>query len=147
MIYDYGTELYVPCAFALVNGKSEYIYSQIPDAVEYIKCLLVHEEVLDTFWLYFQKTWLVRFPSKVWNTFDISKSDIMNRTNNALERYNRRMNDFFANAHPNLVSFPKIIRDEFKYYEERCTEIHQNSSGIIFRQVTLEKNDLRSEFN
>lgn len=228
MIYDLGTELYVPCAFALVTGKSEYIYCelfhqlimimeynwmpkiittdfekalisavkqefpdtkilgcyfhlkqalhrklkkyhistsnltvilqkielltiipshQIPKAIDYIKSLLVHEEAVDTFWSYFEKTWLVRFPSNVWNNFDISQSDLMNRTNNGLERYNRRMNDFFANAHPNLCSFAEIIRDEFKYYDQRCAEIRQNCSGINYHQVLSENNDLVNEFN
>ena len=71
----------------------------------------------------------------------------MNHTNNALERYNRRMNDFFANAHPNICSFAEVIRDEFKFYEERCSEIRQNSSGVLFREPELNTNTLLSDFN
>ncbi|KAF0991464.1 hypothetical protein HZS_1570 [Henneguya salminicola] len=29
MKYDCGTELYIPCAFALVSGKNEYIYREL----------------------------------------------------------------------------------------------------------------------
>ncbi|KAF0989350.1 hypothetical protein HZS_1347 [Henneguya salminicola] len=42
--------------------------------------------------------------------------EISGLTNNALERYNRRLNDFFVNSHPNLASFVSIIKNEFLLY-------------------------------
>ncbi|KAF1740263.1 hypothetical protein MXB_4367 [Myxobolus squamalis] len=49
--------------------------------------------------------------------------NIAGRTKSALERYNRRIVDNFANAHLNLASFISSIRTEFLYYSERSTEI------------------------
>ncbi|KAF1740600.1 hypothetical protein MXB_2820, partial [Myxobolus squamalis] len=46
-------------------------------------------------------------------------------TNNALERYNRRIGKNFANAYPNLPSFISTIRTEFLYYSERSSENRQ----------------------
>ncbi|KAF0985614.1 hypothetical protein HZS_4522, partial [Henneguya salminicola] len=76
---------------------------EIPTVLRYISTLTVLQPELTSFW---------------------------KRTNNALERYNRRIGENFANAHPNLASFISIIRTEFLYYSERCAEIRQNSSGI-----------------
>lgn len=64
--------------------------NQISMAIEYIKTKLVHEESVDNFWIYFERTWLVRFPPSIWNTSEIPQLDLINRTNNGLERYNRR---------------------------------------------------------
>ncbi|KAF0987914.1 hypothetical protein HZS_3622 [Henneguya salminicola] len=77
--------------------------------------LLTHEDAVDSFWLYFERTGLVRFPPNVWKSSETPQLDFKNRTNNVLERYNIRLNDFVANAHRNIFSFAKIIRDEFKY--------------------------------
>lgn len=228
MIYDCGTELYVPCAFGLVTGKNEHIYCElfhqlimlmeyswmprvittdfeqalisaikqefpeskisgcyfhlkqalqrklkkykvsgsnsivilekvelltlvpaheILSAIQYIKTLTTNEDNVNMFWLYFERTWLSRFPPNVWNTFDIPESDFKNRTNNALERYNRRLNDFFVNAHPNICSFAEIIKSEFEYYEGRCKEIRQNSSGILFKTKESQQKTVLKEYN
>ncbi|KAF0989678.1 hypothetical protein HZS_1549 [Henneguya salminicola] len=169
MTYDCETELYVPCAFALVGEKNEYIYCKLvhqliiinfcvkPEFQEskilgdyfHLKqalqklnfsqsspptrfLLLTHEDAVDKFWQYFERTRPVRFPHNAWNSSEIPQLEIKNRTNNVLERYNKRLSDFFANALRNICSFAEIIRDEFKYYEETCVEIRQNSNGIVF---------------
>ena len=36
--------------------------------------------------------------------------DIRNRTNNALERFNRTLNTEFGNAHHNMFHFVKVIK-------------------------------------
>ena len=57
-----------------------------------------------------------RFPSAIWNISEISEEDLAGRTNNPLERYNRRLNSLFPNAHPRLIQFVTIIKDEDEHY-------------------------------
>ncbi|KAF0989994.1 hypothetical protein HZS_3199 [Henneguya salminicola] len=46
--------------------------------------------------------------------------------------YNRRLNDFFANAHPSICSFVEIIKNGFLYFEERYAEVRLNSYSVAF---------------
>ncbi|KAF0987250.1 hypothetical protein HZS_4401 [Henneguya salminicola] len=52
---------------------------------------------------------------------------------------NSELTENFANAHPNLAAFVEVIRKEFKYYEERITEIRQYGSGIRYEFPEKEK--------
>ncbi|KAF0985826.1 hypothetical protein HZS_3842 [Henneguya salminicola] len=69
----------------------------------------------------------------LWNISNINDNNIAGRSKNALERHTRRIGENFANANPNLASFISIIRTEFLYYSERCAEIRQNFSGIVYQ--------------
>lgn len=59
----------------------------------------------------------------------------------ALERYNRRMNEHFSNAHPNIFAFIDVLRNEFEFYEEKLLEIRQNSSGIVYKTPKINQNE------
>ncbi|KAG2953905.1 hypothetical protein PC118_g7077 [Phytophthora cactorum] len=50
------------------------------------------------FWRYFYPTWIVRFPSNLWNVEPYT-NDLISRTNNPLERFNREMNAAFPAPH------------------------------------------------
>ncbi|KAF0991467.1 hypothetical protein HZS_1573 [Henneguya salminicola] len=95
----------------------------------------------------YKKTFLVRFPPNVWNSSKIPHIDIKNRRNNSLERYNRRLYDFFASSFTNICSLAEMILDEFKYYEERCAEIRQNFSGIVLHPIPSVQTTILTEFN
>ncbi|KAF1741458.1 hypothetical protein MXB_4057, partial [Myxobolus squamalis] len=41
----------------------------------------------------FQKSWFIRFDLSLWNISEINCVKMVNITNNAVERYNRRIND------------------------------------------------------
>lgn len=71
----------------------------------------------DRFWLYFRKTWIGKLGPDLWNMHAVVDYQIPGRTNNALERYNRRLNDQFACPHPKLLAFVKVIEEEFNYYK------------------------------
>ena len=60
------------------------------------------------FWGYFERTWIQRFPPKFWNVFGIRR-DIIARTNNPLERFNRELNAAFGTPHPSLPRFVQTI--------------------------------------
>ncbi|KAF0985423.1 hypothetical protein HZS_8093 [Henneguya salminicola] len=72
-------------------------------------------------------------PPSLWNISAGIETGRRNRTNNALERYNRRLNHLLANSHEIIPSFVEIIRDEFLYFEERQAEVRLNSHRGVFR--------------
>ena len=43
-------------------------------------------------------------------TYENSEFTLINRTNNPLERFNRKMNDSFPTPHPTKTSFVETIR-------------------------------------
>ena len=57
-----------------------------------------------------------QFPPAIWKISEISEGSLADRTNNPLERYNRRLNSPFPNAHPRLIQFVTIIKDEDDNY-------------------------------
>jgi hypothetical protein len=68
------------------------------------------------FWAYFRDTWMKRFPPALWRVNTKEDEVLAGRTNNCLERYNRRLGDKFLNSHPNIFSFIDAIKEEEQYY-------------------------------
>jgi hypothetical protein len=89
--------------------------NEILAAVEYAKAKLADDARLTPFWHYFVQTWCMKFPPTLWTYSSMSQS-IRNRTNNPLERYNRRLNERFPCRHPNIFAFLDVIKDEARYY-------------------------------
>ncbi|KAF0990418.1 hypothetical protein HZS_7382 [Henneguya salminicola] len=108
--------------------------NEISLGIEYIKIKTINEYDAILFWTYFQNAWIKKYNPTLWTLCNIEDMEIFGRTNNALERYNRRLNDFFVNSHPNLASFVSIIKNEFLYHSELCKQIRQDSSNIHFGQ-------------
>ena len=50
----------------------------------------------------------------VWNVHGMDEADIqlVARTSNGLERYNRELNESFPNSHPNLVVFASTLKEK-----------------------------------
>lgn len=115
-------------------------------AIQFIKTLTNDEENLSLFWDYFHNTWVKRFDPILWNFSNTDDLDIVGRTNNALERYNRRLGDHFFNAHPNICMFISVIKNEFLYYSEKCKEIRQNFSGIRYQAQRFLKPDVEKSY-
>ncbi|OWY90517.1 hypothetical protein PHMEG_00041328, partial [Phytophthora megakarya] len=63
------------------------------------------------FWKYFKKIWIHKFKPEWWNINGI-REDIVNRTNNPLERYNRTLNSAFSVAHPDIIRFISVIEEQ-----------------------------------
>ncbi|KAG3118397.1 hypothetical protein PI125_g2926 [Phytophthora idaei] len=63
------------------------------------------------FWKYFEKTWIEKFKPEWWNVSGL-RQDLVNRTNNPLERYNRSLNEAFSVAHPNVTRFIGVIEEQ-----------------------------------
>ena len=64
------------------------------------------------FWAYFMKVWIKGYDFEYWNISTILKKkiNITNRTNNALENFNKQLNSYFINPHPNIFAFIKGIK-------------------------------------
>lgn len=228
LVYDRGSQLYVPCVYSLQTSKSEYMYCTIlhelvalskytwmPSSITIdfekglvnackhefpesylIGCyfhlkqalhrklkklnpnqpkiyeLLTHIELLtilpieeiekgiqfikfktdpesiifNRFWNYFTKTWIGRYGAKLWNISQVNDEILVGRTNNALERYNRRFGEIFMNAHPNITAFVMAIRSEFEFYSERCEQIRKSGETIRFDAGNFVKTSIDAEY-
>ncbi|KAJ0394296.1 hypothetical protein P43SY_007760 [Pythium insidiosum] len=67
------------------------------------------------FWAYFRHTWLKLLPPSLWNISGIRR-DIVARTNNPLERFNRQLNAGFSSPHPSIAQFVYAIDDISRRY-------------------------------
>ena len=74
---------------------------------------------------------------KTWNISHLQQDDhvALLRTNNALERYNRRLNDKFRTPHPALPKFITTLEEESRYQVQ-----HQNDArrGIVVAPTTTQ---------
>jgi hypothetical protein len=79
-------------------------------------------DVFHQFKDYFFAYWMPKF--HYWNisrfNYDLR---YFKRTNNALERYNRRLNSKFPNAHPTIVQFAATLRKEECYFTQYIRSI------------------------
>ena len=68
-----------------------------------------------------------------WNIMGYDKKyyDIQNRTNNALERYNCRMNDMFSSPHPALLHFVDTIEVEARSQVTKLDNIRNGHQGVV----------------
>lgn len=91
-----------------------------------------HEVALNSFWAYFIRTWMTTYQVSYWNVFRFIVDDddeglpptfIINRTNNPLERYNRRLNDLFRNPHPRIAQFVDVLRTEADHQLKKLERI------------------------
>ncbi|KAE8979602.1 hypothetical protein PR003_g22901 [Phytophthora rubi] len=66
------------------------------------------------FWQYFANTWLVTYSPELWNIYGVQRN-IVNRTNNPLERFHRELNARMK-AHPTLKRFVRVIEEIAREY-------------------------------
>lgn len=68
----------------------------------------------ERFWKYFESQWMKQCGPHVWNLYhllnDPTKQEVLlNRTNNPLERFNRKLNEHFPHAHPSMPMFVETL--------------------------------------
>ncbi|KAF0991530.1 hypothetical protein HZS_4309 [Henneguya salminicola] len=107
--------IYCPSNFEILTILE---ISEVIDGINYIKPLLIRDESFETFWNYFAKIWLKRFPLSLWNINSYGVYYLAGRTKKCLERYYRRIGDFFLNTHINLAAFISVIKTEFDFYSD-----------------------------
>eukprot|EP00732_Lithocolla_globosa_P002794 Lithocolla_globosa_v1_NODE_1957_length_2240_cov_8.177117.p1 type:complete len:507 gc:universal NODE_1957_length_2240_cov_8.177117:586-2106(+) len=77
----------------------------------------------NTFWAYFERTWMTEFAFDTWNVSGLDLDDVLNRTSGALENFNRKLGGRFPTHHPNLFSFVEVIKAVSDEYVRLLTEI------------------------
>ena len=117
----------IPCVQHVIKEETNECNKFIIDSEKKDKEFEKYDEkTWNEFWKYFAKFWLSSddFVSK-WNTCDENnKCKIsQNRTNNALERYNRVLNETFGDSHPSLIKFVTTLEKEELYKVQEVEEI------------------------
>lgn len=93
-----------------------------------------HVEKFNTFWKYFKDTWMNQYDPCVWNVYDsLHNSDtmdsrILNRTNNPLERFNRKLKSNFPARVPTMVQFVTAIKKMSNEYVDQIGRIQRGTS-------------------
>ena len=98
------------------------------------------------FWGYFERIWGKSFPSQLWNVHSIDSLQlgfgflpVVNRTNNPVERYNKKLNCSMP-SHPSIVVFVQSIRthaieayNDYEYCRTNRTKspVHQGLTTYL----------------
>ena len=96
--------------FGRTNGNSK---GKVPTSrIAYVKSIVTEMDLskrdqvkMNKFWQYFQKTWLPLM--KFWNVLDKFDGHVklLVRTNNGIERYNKKLNSLFNTNMSSLLNF------------------------------------------
>lgn len=94
---------------------------------------------------YFKKVWLKKFPFELWNINFKGNKKLITRTNNPLERYNRRLNEQFSTSHPNILKFVYILKNEEEFYSKLSRGIRSGNirpenerKGFVIPKIPLD---------
>jgi hypothetical protein len=95
----------------------------------------VEKEGWNKFWEYFNYQWVPIIPN--WNVKldDGSIIPFVNRTNNALERYNRTFNNLFLKK-PTLLEFVRVVEQESRRQAHKLQDIRMG------RSIEIERNSV-----
>lgn len=106
--------------------------NEIENGISYLEEIVFREnETMKKFMEYFRNTWITKYEPGVWNMTNKDVSKLVARSNNPIERYNRRLNDKFAASHSNINNFIEVIRAEENDYSSTMRGIR---TGKIPRQ-------------
>ena len=77
--------------------------------------------LFEEFWILFEKTWNDDYDPEIWNVHRVLEmndytSIMINRTNNPLESFNAKLNSKLCTAHPKMINFIDIIKDQSNTY-------------------------------
>jgi hypothetical protein len=113
-------------------------HKELPLAIQYLReKLQLFSCEWSRFWVYFEKTWQNRFPPKYWNVSEHHAHSIQGRTNNCIERYNRRLGEKFACPHPKLLQFVQVLRSKAEYYIDYLARCRNGQENIVFEDRTF----------
>jgi hypothetical protein len=100
----------------MLDSLTSVDFSSIPKILRDI-CYHVsagaHDNKWSQFIRYFTNTWMTKFDFELWNVskHTMNENDLVSRTNNALENFNRKLNSEFASPHPNIFHFIDVIKE------------------------------------
>lgn len=96
-------------------------------------------EKWEKFWQYFERQWMPILSS--WNVAHLENDgecyDVINRTNNGLERYNRHYNGLFLTK-PDLFQFVRILQQETRNQVQKIDDVRKGRRKEVERdEVTI----------
>jgi hypothetical protein len=120
----------------MVDRLTSVKQESIPQAIANIRAETDEREQAgkwDEFYRYFFSVWMRQFDFDTWNTSAPERRgiDADNQTNNALENFNRVLNDEFASPHPNLFNFIDVIRGTSERKVRMINEIKAGNARIF----------------
>ncbi|ETI44943.1 hypothetical protein F443_10387 [Phytophthora nicotianae P1569] len=86
---------------------------------------------------YFRRTWMEQYDVEVWNVAGLD-NELVARTNNPLERFNRELNSRFPSPRPSMATFVGVIKTLSSEYVHRLADVPR---GRV-RRTTREKIEL-----
>lgn len=98
-------------------------------------------EKWNTFWKYFVREWM-QSPRyvKTWNIHDENQEylDLYNRTNNGLERYNRKLGEIFPSPHPSMIEFVVKLEEEGRRVVQKLDDIRAGKiNAPVHQELTV----------
>ncbi|KAF0986011.1 hypothetical protein HZS_4183 [Henneguya salminicola] len=113
MGFDQETDMHLSIVYGLMQDKSDWT-NKIEKTLTILRKNIKESDKSkwNSFYKYFRVTWMKRFEIRTWNRSNAKDEniEIINRTNNALENYNRRLNEAFPISHPNFYVFINTIK-------------------------------------
>lgn len=107
------------------------IPSELDMAINFIKSQRGFASAgFDLFWSYFSRAWILEHDPSLWNVGSIEDGSIVGQTNNALERYNRRIAEMLIAGHPSLSCFITILQKEVLCYFTRLENMRKGIDSI-----------------
>jgi hypothetical protein len=113
----------------------------ISKGIPYIQSKLTsygNDVLLKKFWAYFVKIWCKTYSITDWSIYHLlgpsMKGELINRTNNPLERYNRVLKSKFTSAHPSMITFVEVIK------KLQC-DLVQHLKDIMMQKAEPEAHD------
>ena len=89
------------------------------------------------FWRYFINTWTKTYDPTTWNYYGLDDESILvNRTNNPLERYNRRLKEQLGH-HPSMMNFIAGIKLEAQHFLEELQLISSRKKSAPERMEII----------
>ncbi|RAW22672.1 hypothetical protein PC110_g20890 [Phytophthora cactorum] len=74
------------------------------------------------FWDCFRRTWMEKYGVEVWNVAGLD-NELIARTNNPLERFNRELNSRFPSPRPSMATFVDVIKTLSSEYVQRLADV------------------------
>jgi len=99
------------------------------------------------FFAYFKNTWLKVYTPKLWNINYLSNhmnNEFITRTNNYLERYNRKLNENLA-THGNIVPMLEFFKKEHMFYRSLIASARDGDSEKYPIEIPVTEDPILTE--
>ncbi|POM65201.1 Hypothetical protein PHPALM_19123 [Phytophthora palmivora] len=120
------------CLIGMTQGVLDTVTVIEHEQVE--RALTYSVEKWKQFWSYFERTWLKQYSIEVWNVYGLD-NELVARTNNPLERFNRELNSRFPTPHPSMTTFVTVIKTISQEYVRRVADVPRGRVRRVPRET------------